>query len=239
MEEHSCAKLIGSPPGYVGYKEEGQLTGKLRTKPYSVVLFDEIDNAHPRVLDMFLQIFDAGRITDTKGITVNAQNCIFIMTANVKLKKNNITGFKIGGTDQSSLSDSQDITNNPKTWLQPEFINRIDEQLIFNHLGENDLRQILNIQLKEIFINIKEKYGTNISIDSRARNLLVANGYSYEYGARELHRTIERYVQVPLSNLVLTREITKYPVWKLTADAEKIIILPEESQVLSPLNCYC
>ncbi len=239
MEEHSCAKLIGSPPGYVGYKEEGQLTGRLRAKPYSVVLFDEIDKAHPRVLDMFLQIFDAGRITDTKGITVNAQNCIFIMTANVKLKKNIIPGFKIGGTDQSSLSNSQDITNNPKTWLQPEFINRIDEQLIFDHLVENDLRQILNIQLKEIFTNIKEKYGTNISIDSRARNLLVANGYSYEYGARELHRTIERYIQVPLSNLVLTREITKYPAWKLTADAEKIIILPEESQVLSPLNCYC
>jgi ATP-dependent Clp protease ATP-binding subunit ClpC len=237
MEEHSCAKLIGSPPGYVGYKEDGQLTGKLRTKPYSVVLFDEIDKAHPRVLDMFLQIFDAGRITDAKGITANAQNCIFIMTANAKLKRNNITGFKIAGTDQSILSDRQDISNNPKTWLQPEFINRIDEQLIFNHLSENALRQILDIQLKEIFTNIKEKYRTTISIDSRARNLLVANGYSYEYGARELHRTIERYVQVPLSNLVLTKEITKYPNWNLTADTEKIIVLPEEPSVLSTLNC--
>jgi ATP-dependent Clp protease ATP-binding subunit ClpC len=238
MEEHSCAKLIGSPPGYVGYKEDGQLTGKLRSKPYSVVLLDEIDKSHPRVLDIFLQIFDAGRITDAKGVTVNAQNCIFIMTANVNLKENNITGFKIGGTGKPTSSNYQEISSNLKTWLRPEFINRIDEQLIFDHLSRNNIGQILNIQLQEIFTNIKEKYGTTISIDSQARNLLVANGYSYEYGARELHRTIERYVQVPLSNLVLTREISKYPAWQLTADTDKIIILPEDALALSPLDCY-
>jgi ATP-dependent Clp protease ATP-binding subunit ClpC len=239
MEEHSCAKLIGSPPGYVGYKEDGQLTGKLRTRPYSVVLLDEIDKAHPRVLDIFLQIFDAGRITDAKGITVNAQNCTFIMTANAKLKKSTVTGFKIGVNDQPALPDFQDISNNLKTWLRPEFLNRIDEQLIFNHLAENDIRQILNIQLKEVFTNIKEKYGTTISIDGQAENLLATNGYSHEYGARELHRTVERYVQAPLSNLVLTREIAKYPIWKITADTGKIIILPETPPVRSPLDCYC
>jgi ATP-dependent Clp protease ATP-binding subunit ClpC len=144
MEEHSAAKLIGSPPGYVGHEEEGQLTGKLRTKPYSVVLLDEMEKAHPRVLDMFLQVFDEGRLTDSKGRTADARNAIFIMTSNIRAQEHGAPIY--GGADGSKAATLREV----KKWLRAEFVNRIDEQIAFRPLNEEDVRKILRPMLVQV-----------------------------------------------------------------------------------------
>lgn len=155
MEEHSVAKLIGSPPGYVGHEEEGQLTGKLRTKPYSVVLLDEIEKAHTRVFDMFLQVFDEGRLTDSKGRTADARNAIFIMTSNIPSDKH--IGFNHQDTEESKTEVLREVEKRFRT----EFINRIDEQIVFRPLGEEDASNILRPMLDDVCMNLKKKVRGN------------------------------------------------------------------------------
>lgn len=209
MEEHSSSKLIGSPPGYVGYAEEGQLTGKLRTRPYSVVLLDEIEKAHPRVFDLFLQLFDDGRITDAKGRTADGKNAIFIMTSN--LSTNQDSGFGKRG----SISGSGIYFNELTARFRPEFINRIDEQIIFRSLDEDDVSRILQPMLIEIEKNLLDQHKTTLTFTPEAVSFLIREGYNPQYGARELRRSIERHIQVPLSRLILSGELEKHSDWQV------------------------
>lgn len=177
MEQHSISKLIGSPPGYVGYDEGGQLTEKIRRRPYSVLLFDEIEKAHPNVLNILLQILDDGRLTDTKGRTVNFKNTIIIMTSNIP---------------------EGDI----KKYLRPEFINRIDEIVTFNDLNEDVIRKIVGIQLNKVYKRLAEQNIT-LEVDQNVKDYLVKNGYVPEYGARPINRIIKREILSGLSKYVL------------------------------------
>ena len=177
MEQHSISKLIGSPPGYVGYDEGGQLTEKIRRRPYSVLLFDEIEKAHPNVLNILLQILDDGRLTDAKGRTVNFKNTIIIMTSNIP---------------------QGDIKN----YLRPEFINRIDEIVTFNDLNEDVIRKIVDIQLNKVFERLAEQNIT-LEVDQTVKDYLVKNGYVPEYGARPINRIIKRNILAELSKHIL------------------------------------
>jgi len=223
MEEHSVAKLIGSPPGYVGHEEEGQLTGKLRTRPHSVVLFDEIEKAHSRVFDVFLQLFDEGRLTDSKGRTVDAKNAIFIMTSNISADKR--AGF-IYETDEAFKTE---IFKEMKTRFRPEFINRIDEQVIFQPLTEEDVKQILKKILDEICKNLAERHKAALKFSEDALKLIVSSGYSYDFGVRELRRMAEKHISIPLSRLILNGDIKKSDNWQVVVqDNQAISIVPVE-----------
>jgi ATP-dependent Clp protease ATP-binding subunit ClpC len=219
MEEHSAAKLIGSPPGYVGHEEEGQLTGKLRTKPYSVVLLDEIEKANPRVFDVFLQVFDDGRLTDAKGRTSDAHNAIFVMTSNISAEKHAPIGF--AGSEQPGNASREGVGR----LFRAEFINRIDEQIIFRSLDENDVRKILKPMLAEIIQNFQEQYQAVLEVEEEAEKMLARAGYNPKYGARELRRTVERLVQVPLSKLILGGEIQNNKNWQLISSGNELLIV--------------
>jgi ATP-dependent Clp protease ATP-binding subunit ClpC len=222
MEEHSSAKLIGSPPGYVGYEEEGQLTGKLRSKPYSVVLLDEIEKAHPRVFDLFLQVFDDGRLTDAKGRTVDASNAIFVMTSNISVDKRAPIGFLSPDQEQAGIATLESV----RKLFRAEFINRIDEQITFHSLDENDIRKILKPMLAEISQNLQDQYNVALLISDEAESLLARAGFDPKYGARELHRTLERLVQVPLSQLILSGELMKHAKWQLVCEETQLKLMP-------------
>jgi ATP-dependent Clp protease ATP-binding subunit ClpB len=177
MEQHSVAKLIGSPPGYVGYDEGGQLTEKIRRRPYSVLLFDEIEKAHPNVLNILLQILDDGRLTDAKGRTVNFKNTIIIMTSNMA---------------------SKDV----KQYLRPEFINRIDEIITFNDLNGVVIRKIVDIQLDSVQKRLSDQ-NISLEVDGGVKEFLVKNGYVPEYGARPINRIIKHEILAKLSKFIL------------------------------------
>ncbi|MBM4139978.1 MAG: ATP-dependent Clp protease ATP-binding subunit [Nitrospira sp.] len=223
MEQHSVAKLVGSPPGYVGHEEEGQLTGKLRTKPYSVVLLDEVEKAHPRIFDLFLQLFDEGRITDSKGRTVDAKNSIFIMTSNIQPETNKRLGFLA-----QDEKDSEDTSlDGIKHFFRSEFINRIDEQIVFRELGGDDVKKILKAILKEICDDLIERYDATLKVTEEAEKFITHKGYSPEYGVRELRRTVEKLVQIPLSNLILSGKLQEHKSWHVVCDDEGILIIPQ------------
>jgi ATP-dependent Clp protease ATP-binding subunit ClpC len=210
IEEHSVAKMIGSPPGYVGYEEEGQLTGKLRSKPHCVVLLDEIEKAHPKVFDIFLQLFDEGRLTDAKGKTVNAKNAIFIMTSNIPADKK--IGFQFKDTEESKSTVISEI----RSRFRPEFVNRIDEKVVFRPLLEKDVRKIIKPILERLNSDLQKKHNISLYITKEAEKYLASVGYHPDYGVRELHRTIERLVIIPLSSMIFKEEFRQSQIWELT-----------------------
>jgi len=197
QEKHTVSKLIGAPPGYVGYEDEGQLTGKLRSKPYSVVLLDEIEKAHPEIFDLFLQLFDEGRLTDSKGRTVDARNAIFIMTSNIPADKQ--MGFKYLDTQEIK----KEVLLAVRERFRPEFINRIDEQVVFNFLNDEDIRKIAKLVLRELAENIKKEHKLNLEISQEAEGFIAREGYDLAYGARHLRRTVEHLIAEPLSKVLL------------------------------------
>jgi ATP-dependent Clp protease ATP-binding subunit ClpC len=206
MEQHSAAKLIGSPPGYVGHEEEGQLTGKLRSKPYSIVLLDEVEKAHPRVCDLFLQLFDEGRLTDSKGHIADARNAIFIMTSNISAERK-VMGF--GSPDSAeSVKMALDAV---KERFRPELINRIDDQVVFRHLTQADAKAILRPMLEAIGKSLEAKYHKPLHVTEAAAALIAARGYSEEYGVRHLRRTLETLLQAPLSRRLLSGQAASWP----------------------------
>jgi ATP-dependent Clp protease ATP-binding subunit ClpC len=228
MEEHSVAKLIGSPPGYVGHEEEGQLTGKLRTKPYSVVLFDEVEKAHPRVFDLFLQLFDEGRLTDAKGRTADARNAIFIMTSNIAADK---SAQKIGFGEEGTAESKEAIFQELKNQFRAEFINRIDEIVLFKKLTEEDVRKILKPMLDEICKNVQKNHNVTLRFDEEVEDFLAKAGYSPQYGVRELRRTVERLIQIPLSELVLSGDLKRYARWQAINRSDGISVIPIENEI--------
>ena len=199
MEKHTVSKLIGSPPGYIGYDEAGQLTEKIRRKPYSVVLFDEIEKAHPDVLNILLQVLDDGRITDAQGRVVNFENAIIVMTSNAG-SEGRIGGLGFGRTDKEQTAEK--TMKALKEFLRPEFINRVDEIVTFNHLTEENFLGIADIMLEELRQSLEDR-GLILTWDEAIRSHLVKLAYSVTYGARNLRRTIQRELEDPISEKII------------------------------------
>ena len=205
MEKHSVSKLIGSPPGYVGYDDAGQLTERVRRKPYSVILLDEIEKAHPEVFNLFLQILDDGRVADSHGKLVNFENTIIIMTTNAGSEfKSNGMGF--GANDEITLSDNVD--KSLKQHFRPEFLNRIDEIVTFKPLSKDDLVKICDLLLKDIKTKLAEKNVT-LTVTDSAKELILKDGYDVKYGARPLKRSIQKLLEDKLARFKLTGKITE------------------------------
>jgi ATP-dependent Clp protease ATP-binding subunit ClpC len=221
-EEHSTSKLVGSPPGYVGYEEEGQLTGKLRTKPYSILLLDEAEKAHPKIFNIFLQLFDEGRITDAKGRTVDASNCIIILTSNIKPGKAKKLGF--GAADEPAKPD--DIPE-LKQFFRPELLNRLDEQILFNSLDKGHIQRILEPILNDICKRIKQQHDITLEIAQEVKEMLAEKGYKPEYGARELRRVVERELEMKLAEKLL-HDKAAASKWKATVENNLIEIERQE-----------
>ena len=199
MEKHTVSKLIGSPPGYVGYDEAGQLTEKIRRRPYSVVLFDEIEKAHPDVLNVLLQVLDDGRITDAQGRVVNFENTIIVMTSNAG-SEGNVGGMGFGRSDGDKVKEK--TMKALQGFLRPEFLNRVDEIITFNHLTEENFLGIADIMLKELQESLSTR-GLTLSWDDDLRHLLVKKAYSVTYGARNLRRTIQKELEDPISEAII------------------------------------
>ena len=222
MEPHSVSKLIGAPPGYVGFDDGGQLTEKIRRKPYSVVLFDEIEKAHPDVMNMLLQILEDGRLTDSQGRTVNFKNTVIIMTSNLGARL--ITDRKqLGFANQDGKEDSKkeyeeikkEVMAELKKELRPEFINRIDEIIVFHKLNDTDINQIIDIMLKEVVNRLKEqKY--DIEFEPDVKEMIAKEGIDKNFGARPLRRTIQNLVEDKLAEDILDGKLVKGKVNKIT-----------------------
>ena len=199
MEKHTVSKLIGSPPGYVGYDEAGQLTEKIRRRPYSVVLFDEIEKAHPDVLNVLLQVLDDGRITDAQGRVVNFENTIIVMTSNAG-SEGRVGGLGFGRTDQDMVKDK--TMKALREFLRPEFINRVDEIITFNHLTEENFLGIADIMLAELGDSLQAR-GLQLECEQGVRENLVKKAFSVTYGARNLRRTIQKELEDPISEIII------------------------------------
>lgn len=204
MESHTVSKLIGAPPGYIGYDEAGQLTEKVRRRPYSVVLFDEVEKAHPDVFNVLLQVLEDGRLTDAKGRTVDFRNTVLIMTSNVgasTFKRGRKMGFGAGEDDgYEEMKDT--IMSELKRTFRPEFLNRIDETIVFHPLSQENIRQIVDLMLVEVRERLAE-YEMELKVTEEAKDVLAAEGFSEEYGARPLRREILRTIEDPVSEALL------------------------------------
>jgi len=225
MEEHSVAKLIGSPPGYIGHDEEGQLTGKLRSRPYSVVLLDEIEKAHPRVFDVFLQVFDEGRITDAKGRVADARNAIFILTSNLGVQRQQ-PKQPLGFGDKAAQEEVPDYRKVLQAHFRTEFVNRIDEVIAFRPLSQSEIKTILNLVLDEIIKSLASKQGKTLQFTDEAIEAIVAVGYSPEFGVRHLRRTVQTLVEIPLSQFILSSELSGWPSVLVTVESGRLTLKP-------------
>jgi ATP-dependent Clp protease ATP-binding subunit ClpB len=203
MERHAVARLIGAPPGYVGYEEGGQLTEAVRRRPYSVVLFDEIEKAHPDVFNVLLQIMDDGRLTDGKGRLVDFRNTIIIMTSN--LGASYLTPENLA-TPAAFERARQQVMQVVQASFKPEFLNRVDDIIIFNPLGKEQLTRIVELQLESLRRLLAERK-ISIELTDAAKNLLFSEGYDVQYGARPLKRAIQRMIQDPLALKILDGEV--------------------------------
>jgi len=223
MEKHTVSKLIGSPPGYVGYDEAGQLTEKIRRKPYSVVLFDEIEKAHPDVLNVLLQVLDDGRITDAQGRQVNFENTIIVMTSNAG-SEGSVGGMGFGRSDNDMVKEK--TMKALRAFLRPEFINRVDEIITFNHLTEENFLGIADIMLAELKQNLTDR-GLEVTWNDDLRRYLVKKAYSVTYGARNLRRTIQRDLEDPISEVIIRSFEKPVSAIHITAVDESISIETE------------
>ena len=206
MERHSVSRLVGAPPGYIGYEEAGQLTEKVRRKPYSVVLFDEIEKAHPEVFNVLLQVLEDGRLTDSKGRTVDFRNTVVIMTSNVgaqQIQRESSIGFRITESEEDSYQAMKEkVMEELKRTFRPEFLNRIDEIIVFHALNRRHISEIIDIMLRELKQQLEEKRIT-LEISDAAKELVADSGYDPDFGARPLRRAIQKMIENPLAELIL------------------------------------
>ena len=230
MESHSVSKLIGSPPGYVGFEEGGQLTEKIRRKPYAVILFDEVEKAHPDVMNILLQILDDGRLTDSNGRTVDFKNTVVIMTSNIGARL--ITDKKNLGFGNSKNEDVQkeyentkkDVMAELKKEFRPEFINRIDEIIVFHKLNDDEIKQIIELMLKQVEKRLKEQR-INVNIDESVKELIAKQGINKSFGARPLRRTIQSLVEDSLADAILNgKDVSKEKEFELKVEDEKVVV---------------
>ncbi len=233
MEKHTVSRLVGSPPGYVGYDEGGQLTEQVRTKPYSVLLFDEIEKAHPDVFNLLLQLLDDGRLTDGQGRTVDFKNTVVIMTSNAGsayLKKQNTIGFGLGQEDQEDYKKmSETIQEELKKLFRPEFLNRIDEVIVFNKLGTKEVESIVNRLLEELKDRL-EDVDTKVEFGQGLAAFIAEKGYDPEYGARPLERSIRKLIEEPLTDKILETNQEKKRSFKLIVEGDQVKVKEEKDE---------
>ena len=208
MEKFSISRLIGAPPGYVGYEEGGQLTEKVRRKPYSVILLDEIEKAHPDVYNILLQVLDDGQLTDGLGRKVDFKNTLIIMTSNIGVRQLKDFGQGVGFATKSRIEQAQDdnkavIQNALKRTFSPEFLNRIDDVVIFNSLDQEDIFKIIDISLKDLFKRLKDMGEYQLELTDDAKKFVAEKGFDPQFGARPLHRAIQKYLEDPLADFIL------------------------------------
>ncbi|HUR45502.1 MAG TPA: ATP-dependent Clp protease ATP-binding subunit [Candidatus Saccharimonadales bacterium] len=225
MERHNASRMVGSPPGYVGYEEGGQLTEQVRRKPYSVVLFDEIEKAHPDVMNMLLQILEEGKLTDNIGRVVNFRNTIILLTSNVgadTIKKSSSMGFS-PITDEGSYEKMREkIMEEAKRQFRPEFLNRLDDIIVFRSLTKPDLIQILDLEIAKVETRLKGKK-LHLVLDEKAKDYLVEKGYDPQYGARPMRRSVERFLEDPLAEEILKGSLHEGEPVQVTVEENKLV----------------
>ncbi len=225
MEKFNVSRLVGSPPGYVGYEEGGQLTEKVRRNPYSVVLFDEIEKAHPDVWNMLLQILEEGKLTDSVGRIVNFRNAIILMTSNVgsdTIKKQSTMGFSTI-TDESTYDRMREkIIDESKRVFRPEFLNRLDDIIVFHSFTKADLIQILTLEVDKVIERLRHK-NLHLKLDDKAKDFLVEKGYDPQYGARPMRRAVERFFEDPLAEEILKGNLHEGDLITVTMDNDKLV----------------
>ncbi|NUK31881.1 ATP-dependent Clp protease ATP-binding subunit [Parageobacillus sp. VR-IP] len=231
MEKHSTSRLIGSPPGYVGYEEGGQLTEKVRRKPYSVVLLDEMEKAHPDVFNILLQVLEDGRLTDSKGRTVDFRNTIIIMTSNVgadALKRNKYVGFSVQDEDQKYKDMKGKVIDELKKAFRPEFLNRIDEIIVFHSLEKQHLKQIVRLMAGTLIKRLKEQ-DIDLELTDAAIEKIASEGYDPEYGARPLRRALQKHIEDRLSEELLKGTIAKGQKVIVDVKDGEFVVLSEQA----------
>ena len=236
MERHTVSKLIGSPPGYVGYNEGGQLTEAVRRRPYTVILFDEIEKAHPDIFNMLLQILEDGRLTDAKGRTVDFKNTLLIMTSNIGSKVIEKGGGGLGFEFENNQADAQYnrirslVNEELKEYFRPEFLNRLDEIIVFRQLNKEEVKEISEILLKEVFARLTEKEIT-LQVTDKFKERLVEEGYNPSYGARPLRRAIMRLLEDILAEEILSGKVREGDIAEVDIDEQgqvKIIVAEDK-----------
>ena len=211
MEKHNVSRLVGAPPGYVGYEEGGQLTEKIRRRPYSVVLLDEVEKAHSDVFNMLLQVMEEGHVTDSFGRVIDFRNVVLIMTSNIGadlIKNQSSLGFR--NTEEGRTSDqmSKEVMGEVEKFFRPEFLNRLDDTVFFEPLTRTDLDEIIDIEMKQVLGRLHEQ-GIELSLPEAAKDFLIDEGYNPDFGARPLRRSIQKFVEDPLAEELLRGKIEK------------------------------
>ena len=226
MEKFTASRLIGSPPGYVGYEEGGQLSEAVRRRPYSVVLFDEIEKAHPDVMHLLLQILEEGKVTDSLGRKIDFRNTIIIMTSNIGaelIKKSSVMGFGASRQDETNYDVMKDkILEEAKRVLKPEFVNRLDDLIVFHALGRPELLQIIDLEIKKVTDRIRLKEIT-ITLDDGAKDFLIEKGYDPQYGARPMRRAVERHLEDPMAEEILRGNLKSGDTAQVSAENGKLV----------------
>jgi len=225
MEKFNVARLVGAPPGYIGYEEGGQLTEKVRRNPYSVVLFDEIEKAHPDVWNMLLQILEEGRLTDSMGRVVNFRNTIILMTSNIgasTIKQAATLGFAPITNESTYEKARERVMEEAKKTFRPEFLNRLDDAIVFRSFTKTDLIQILSLEVEKVLARLRGK-NLKLELDAKAKEFLVEKGYDPQYGARPMRRAVERFFEDPLAEEILKGAVLPGSVITVTADKDRLM----------------
>jgi len=231
MEKFNVSRLVGSPPGYVGYEEGGQLTEKVRRNPYSVVLFDEVEKAHPDVMNMLLQILEEGKLTDSFGRQVDFRNTIILLTSNVgaeRLQKGSAMGFTPPDDEEDYTRMKENLTEEAKKVFRPEFLNRFDDILVFRSLGRYELTQILELELEKVRKRLAER-DIHFELDASARDLLLEKGFDPTYGARPMRRAVERYLEDPMAEEIIRGDLREGETISISTKDEKLEFTQKES----------
>jgi len=232
MEKFSVSRLIGSPPGYVGYEEGGQLTEKVRRKPYSVILLDEIEKAHPEVFNILLQVLDDGHLTDGLGRKVNFRNTILIMTSNIgtrDLEKGRSLGFQPDDPNLNYEKLKDKVIEETKKIFNPEFMNRLDETIVFHKLGKKEIDAIIELMLEELGERMSEKDLT-LHLTAPAKELIAEKGFDPAYGARPLRRTIQKLIEDPLSEDIIRGRIQEGSDIRVSRKGDELVFTTSEEE---------
>ncbi len=232
MEKFNVSRLVGSPPGYVGYEEGGQLTEKVRQNPYSVVLFDEVEKAHPDVMNMLLQILEEGKLTDSFGRQVDFRNTIILLTSNVgaeRLKKGATMGFSTPDEEQNYERMKENLTEEAKKVFRPEFLNRFDDIVVFRSLGREDLTQILGLELAKVEKRLAQR-DIHFKLDESARELLLEKGHDPTYGARPMRRSVEKYLEDPMAEEIIRGDLREGGIINISAKDDKLVFNQKQAK---------
>ena len=232
MEKFNVSRLVGSPPGYVGYEEGGQLTEKVRRNPYSVVLFDEVEKAHPDVLNMLLQILEEGKLTDSFGRQVDFRNTIILLTSNVgaeRLKKGATMGFTAPDDEQDYERMKENLTEEAKKIFRPEFLNRFDDIVVFRSLGRGELTQILDLELEKVQKRLAQR-NLHFKLDDAARDLLLEKGHDPTYGARPMRRAVEKYLEDPMAEEIIRGNLRDGETIAISAKDDQLVFTQKKAK---------